>query len=118
MENTPEALRARTNQFALRVIRLYRSLSRAPDAQVLGNQVLRAGTSVGANYRAACRARSRPEFIAKLGIVVEEADETTYWLELLTESGILRPKRVSALLQESVELTKIFNAARNTARGE
>jgi four helix bundle protein len=81
-------LRLRTKQFALRILRLYRALPAKEEARILGRQVLRSGTSVGANYRAACRARSKAEFIAKLGIVLEEADETVFWLELLLEGGI------------------------------
>jgi four helix bundle protein len=76
----PEELRERTKSFALRVIRLYRALPKSTEAQVIGKQLLRCGTSVAANYRAVCRARSRPEFVARLGIVVEEADETMFWL--------------------------------------
>jgi four helix bundle protein len=83
----PEQLRGRTKTFALRVIRLFRSLPFKPDAQVLGKQLLRCGTSVAANYRSVCRSRSKAEFVARIGIVVEEADEAVLWLELLTESG-------------------------------
>ena len=78
---TPEELRTRTKRFAARIIRMHSALPRTPAARIIGDQVLRSATSVGANYRAACRARSRAEFIAKLGIVVEEAEETVYWLE-------------------------------------
>ena len=83
---------------------------------MLGKQLLRSGTSVGANYRAACRARSTAEFIAKIGIVLEEADETVYWLELLCESGIMPEEKLSLLLQEANELVKIFSATRRTAK--
>jgi four helix bundle protein len=76
-----EELQGRTRRFALRIIKLYRSLPKTDEARILGKQVLRSGTSIGANYRAACRARSRTEFVAKLGIVLEEADETAFWLE-------------------------------------
>ena len=89
-------LKQRTKSFAIRIVNLFRSLPRAPDAQVLGRQVLRSGTSVAANYRAVCRARSKAEFISKLGTVVEEADETVFWLELLTETGIVRLERLKA----------------------
>src|SRR5690349_14908818 len=85
----PEQLRDRTKAFALRIIRLYRSLPYRTDAQVLGKQLLRCSTSVAANYRAACRARSKAEFVAKIRIVVEETDEAVLWLELLVESGIV-----------------------------
>jgi four helix bundle protein len=104
----PEQLRDRTKKFALRVIRLFRSLPYKPDAQVLGKQLLRCGTSVVANYRAVCRARSKTESIAKVGIVVEEVDESVLWLELLTESGIVPGKKTSELLQEARELTAIL----------
>jgi four helix bundle protein len=87
------------------------------EARILGRQVLRSGTSVGANYRAACRARSRAEFIAKLGIVLEEADETVFWLELLLEGGIVKREKLGALLKEARELTSIFVASLCTAKG-
>jgi four helix bundle protein len=87
MESKQEQLRARTKKFALRIIRLFQKLPRTPEAQILGKQLLRSGTSVGANYRAAGRARSGAEFSAKIGVVVEEADETVFWLECLVESG-------------------------------
>ena len=84
-----EELRNRTKRFALRIIRLFRHLPRTAEAQVLGKQLLRSGTSIGANHRAAGRARSKAEFISKMGIVVEEADETVFWIECLIESGLL-----------------------------
>ncbi len=111
-----EELRERTKSFALRVVRLYRALPRNTEAQVLGKQLLRSGTSVGANYRAACRGRSRPEFIARIGIVAEEADEAVFWLELLIEAGIMPAKRLASLLKEARELTAIFSASAQTAR--
>jgi four helix bundle protein len=112
----PEELRNRTKAFALRTIALFRSLSRAPDAQILGKQLLRAGTSVAANYRAACRARSKPEFIAKIGVVLEEADECALWIELLGDSGIVKKPRLEQLLNEAQQLTAIFTASRETAK--
>src|SRR3954470_4708020 len=102
---SPDELRARTKNFALRIIRLFKSLPRTGEAQVIGKQLLRSGTSIGANYRAACRARSRAEFIAKLGVVVEEADESIYWIELLGESGALKASRLKELETEAHELT-------------
>ena len=84
---TPDELRARTKSFALRVVKLYRSLPRSADARVMGKQLLRCGTSVAANYRGACRARSRAEFAARIGIVAEEADESGFWLEMLAEAA-------------------------------
>jgi four helix bundle protein len=113
----PEQLRDRTKAFALGVIRLFRSLPFRTDTQVLGKQLLRCGTSVAANYRSVCRARSKAEFIAKIGLVVEEADEAVLWLELLGESGIVSPEKTSSLLTEARELTAIFTASQRTARG-
>jgi four helix bundle protein len=113
---SPEQLRDRTKAFANRIIRLYISLPTKPVAQVIGKQLLRAGTSVGANYRAACRGRSRAEFISKLGVVVEEADETIYWLELLADNSVVPPRRLGDLLREAHELTAIFTAAQNTSK--
>jgi len=110
-------LRQRTQQFALRIIRLYRILPGTDEARILGKQLLRSGTSVGANYRAACRARSRAEFIAKLGIVLEESDETVFWLELLVEAGVGSREKVQPLLKEANELTSIFVAYLRTAKG-
>lgn len=110
-----QVLRDRTKQFAIRLVRLFRALPRSGDALIVGKQLLRAGTSAAANYRAACRARSKPEFIAKLCIVVEEMDETLFWLELMSDSGIMKPQRLTGLLQEAGELTRIFSAARRTA---
>jgi four helix bundle protein len=112
----PEQLRDRTKAFALRVIRLYRSLPYKTDAQVLGKQILRSGTSVAANYRAVCRARSKAEFVAKIGVVVEEADEVVLWLELMTESGIISSAKTVELLKEANELTAISAASQRTAR--
>jgi four helix bundle protein len=106
----------RTKKFAVRIVKLFRSLSKSPDAQVLGKQLLRSGTSVAANYRAACRSRSRSEFISKIGVVVEEADETAFWIEFLSDAGIIKKERVSELLREAQELTAIFTASRQTAK--
>jgi four helix bundle protein len=116
VSSQPEQLRGRTKAFALRVIRLYRSLPYKTDAQVLGKQLLRSGTSVAANYRAVCRARSKAEFVAKIGVVVEEADEVVLWLELMTESGIISSAKTEELLKEANELTAIFAASQRTAR--
>jgi four helix bundle protein len=105
-----------TKVFALRIIRLFRSLPYRTDTQVLGKQLLRCGTSVAANYRAVCRARSKAEFIARIGIVAEEADEVVLWLDLLMESGILAPKKVEALALEARELAAIFTASHQTSK--
>src|SRR5579872_6794705 len=109
-------LKARTKQFALAIIRLCRTLPRTDEARILGKQLLRSGTSVGANYRAACRARSKAEFIAKLGIVLEESDETVFWLELLLETGLLSHERLEPLVKEANELTSIFVSSLCTAK--
>lgn len=87
---TPDALKKRTKQFGLRVIRLVESLPKTKTASTIGGQLLRCGTSVGANYRAACRGRSKAEFIAKLGVVEEEADESAFWIEMLVEAKIIK----------------------------
>jgi len=113
---TPRELQTRTRAFALRVIKLVDALPRSTVGWVIGKQLLRSATSVGANYRAACRAQSRSDFAAKLSIVVEEADESLYWLDLLQESGLIRPKRLTELLREANELVAITAAARKTAK--
>jgi len=109
-------LQARTKSFALRIIRLTDSLPSTRAADVLGRQLLRSATSVGANYRSACRARSTAEFLSKLGIVEEEADESTYWLELLADSHLIEQNRLTSLMKESDELTAIFVASIRTAK--
>ena len=111
-----EELQRRTKKFAIRVVNLYRSLPRTGEARIIGNQVFRSGTSVAANYRSVCRARSRAEFIAKIGIVVEEADETVFWFELLVEAGIVREHKLQGLLLEGNELLAIFAASQFTAK--
>jgi len=116
MNSQPEQLRDRTKAFALRVIRLFRSLPYKTDTQVLGKQLLRCGTSVAANYRAVCRARSKAEFVARMGIVAEEADEAVLWLELLIESGILKSEMTVCLLKEARELAAILTASQQTAK--
>jgi four helix bundle protein len=113
---TPKELQVRTKSFALRIIKLVDALPRSTASQVIARQLLRAATSVGANYWAACRAQSRAEFAAKLSIVVEEADETLYWLELLQESRVVKPEQLTELLREANELVAISVAARKTAK--
>ena len=98
----------RTQAFALRVVRLFCALSKTTAAQVLGKQVLRSGTSVGANYREANRARSKAEFLAKMGDCIKELDETLYWLELLSESGIVSARKLGPLHNETEQLLAIF----------
>lgn len=112
---TPEVLNQRTKNFALRIIHLVESLPRSLSARVIGNQLLRSGTSVGANYRSACRSRSRSEFIAKIGVVLEEADESLYWLELLIEAKLVPESKLEALIKEANELIAIMAASRKTA---
>ena len=110
-----EELKKRTKQFAIRIIKLFRSLPRSEEARIIGRQMLRSGTSV-ANYRAVCRSRSKAEFIAKIGVVVEEADETVLWLELLVDTTIMPATRMAKLLVEANELLAIFAASQHTAR--
>lgn len=109
-------LRVRTKAFALRIIRLYSSLSKSGAEQVLGRQVLRSGTSVGAQYRKACRARSAAEFVSKMESASQELDETQYWLDLLVESGLVKKTRLEKLIQEADELTAIFVGSSKTAK--
>lgn len=109
-------LKQRTKQFALRVIRMTDSLPRRMSADVLGRQLLRSATSVAANYRSACRAKSRADFISKMGTVEEEADESSLWLELTGESGLMTTTKLDALHREAEELTAIAVASIRTAR--
>ena len=109
-------LKQRTKEFALRVIRLVESLPKGRTADVLGRQLLRSGTSVGANYRSACRARSVADFQSKMGIVEEEADESAYWMELLVDAGLMPASRLAKLLAEANELTAIAVTSIKTSR--
>lgn len=111
-----EELKNRTKQFALRVIKLVEELPNTKAGHTIGNQMIRSGTSVAANYRAACRARSAADFISKITIVEEESDETLFWLELIVETNLMKPERVKDLLKEADELTAIFTAAGKTAK--
>ena len=113
--NTPE-LKERTKTFALRVMRMSRSIPSGRIENVIANQIIRCGTSVAANYRAVCLGRSKKDFISKLGIVAEEADETALWLELLIEDNIMPTEKLTPLHTESCELTAIFLASIKTAR--
>lgn len=113
---TEDELKARTKDFALRIMALVGALPKTTTGRALGNQLVRSGTSVGANYRAACRGRSKAEFIAKLGTVEEEADESAFWMELIIEGSLLKPKRVEPLLNEANELTSIVTSSIKTAR--
>ena len=116
MATQPEQLRARTKQFAIRIVRVFKSLPKNDEARIIGKQLLRAGTSVAANYRAVCRSRSKAEFISRMSVVVEEADETAFWLELLIETSIIPGVRLRDLLTEANELLAIFAASVWTAR--
>jgi four helix bundle protein len=113
---TPDELKKRTKQFGLRIIRLVQSLPKTPAAAHMGRQLLRCGTSVGANYRSACRGRSKADFTAKLAIVEEEADESAYWLEMLAEAAIIELNVVAGLIAEADELTAIMASSRITAK--
>jgi four helix bundle protein len=112
---TTDELKARTKQFALRVVTLVEVLPNSVRGRVIADQIMRSASSVGANYRATCRARSRAEFIAKIGVVEEEADETAFWLELIIESKIRRAKQTVPLLKEANELVAIMAASRKSA---
>ncbi len=110
-----EMLKTRTRDFCVRIIKMVDVLPKTTSGRTIASQLVRAATSVGANYRAVCRARSDAEFVSKLSIVVEESDECCFWLEIITESGMLDKKQVSALAKEADELTAIFASSRKTA---
>ena len=112
-----QELKDRTKQFALRIMMMSEALPNTRAANIVANQILRSATGMAANYRAVGRARSKAEFTAKVGVVVEEADETLFWLELLADRGILKPQRLRDLLTEANELVAIFTASHKTARG-
>jgi four helix bundle protein len=109
-----QELQRRTKAFALRILKLIDALPRTPAGRAIANQLVRSGMSVGANYRAACRARSRVEFAAKLGTVLEEADESLYWLEMIRDARLLPEKKMSLLLKEADEITAIIAAGRKS----
>ena len=108
-------LLTRTKAFALRILKLVDHLPRTTSGRAIGNQVVRSGTSVGTNYRAACRSRSRAEFAAKLGLVAEAADEAVYWLEVIRDGNLLPSNKLTELLKEADELTAIFTAGRRSS---
>jgi four helix bundle protein len=112
-----DELKLRTKNFALRIVKVFQALPRSEEARTLGKQLLRSGTSVAANYRAVCRSRSKAEFVARLGIVVEEIDETVFWLELLIESEIISQVRLGDLQREANELLAIFVSSQLTSKG-
>jgi four helix bundle protein len=109
-------LQDRTKKFAIRVIKAFARLPRDEAARIIGRQFLRSGTSVAANYRAACRARSAADFVSKISVVAEEADETLFWLELLTEAELITKRLLEALMLECNEVLKIFSASLATAK--
>lgn len=111
-----EQLKERSKRFAVRIVQIVRILPKSDEARTIGRQLFRSATSIAANYRAACRSRSRAEFVAKIGIVVEEADETVFWLELLRDAGILDSKKLAPELKEANELLAIFAASQITAK--
>lgn len=113
-----EELQNRTKRFALRIIKLIQSLPKTPEAKLIGYQLLKSGTSVASNYRAVCRARSKAEFFAKISIVVEEADESVFWIELLIDSGIMKEKLLTDLLSEANEILKIMSKSRKTTKSK
>jgi four helix bundle protein len=117
MVSKHEVLKKRTHQFAVRIVGLFRALPKTEEARIIGKQLLRAATSVAANYRAAGRSRSQAEFVSKMGLVVEEADEASFWLELLCDTDILTKETLSEYDRESKELLAIFAASYHTAKG-
>jgi four helix bundle protein len=113
-EDFIEVFKKRTKQFTLRCIRVFQALPKTEEARIIGKQFLRSATSVGANYRAVCRARSQNEFFAKLSITVEEADETLFWMEILIESEIFTESKMKDLMDELTEIVKVLSKARKT----
>ena len=118
MDSKKYDLRKRTKEFSLSVMELCRKLPPTPEGRIVMNQVLRSATSVGANYRAAQRSRSRAEFVSKMGVVIEEADETLYWLEMIRDGAIVAPESVELTMRESEELLSIFVASQLTAKNK
>jgi len=110
-----DELKKRTKQFALRILKLVAALPNTVTGRAIGGQLVRAGTSVGANYRAACRGRSKAEFVAKMGTCEEEGDESAYWMEVIIEGELLKRNQVEPLLKEAEELTRIFAQSRISA---
>ncbi|MEK7580046.1 MAG: four helix bundle protein [Patescibacteria group bacterium] len=110
-----EDLKKRTKEYALRIIKLIKALPNTVEGRAIGNQLIRSGTSVGANYRAVCRARSRAEFISKLGVVIEEADESAFWLEIIIEIGMIKRETIEPLLQETNEIVAIMVSSRKSS---
>jgi four helix bundle protein len=113
---TKEQLKERTMEFAIRILKMADAMPKTVSGRTVANQVARSGCSVAANYRAALRGKSRADFINKIMTVLEESDETAFWIELTIRAGLLPSKRLDQLLLEAIELTKIFNATRTTSR--
>lgn len=113
---TADILKLRTKKFAVEIVKYYRNLPKTEEAKIIGKQLLRSATSVAANYRAVCRARSDAEFFAKLSIVVEEADETLLWLEIIIESELFKDDKTKQLYQEALEILSIMAASRKTMK--
>jgi four helix bundle protein len=113
-----DELKERTKQFTLRIMKLVDALPNTVAGRTIANQIMRSGSSAGANYRAACRARSNAEFISKIGIVLEESDETIFWLELIIDGELLPKEKVETLRKEAEEITAIMAASRITAQGK
>ncbi len=111
-------LKSRTKSFALRIIKLFTSLPKTAEAQVIGKQILRSGTSVGAQYREACRARSNSEFISKMASSLQELDETSYWLELLVDANFIKAEKLKSLQDEADQLIAIFVSSIKTAKAK
>jgi len=111
-----ELMKARTKAFAVQIVKFYRTLPKTDEARVLGRQALRSATSVAANYRAVCRAKSKADFVSKMATVLEETDETTLWLELFEEVDVGSPESVRQLKQESQDLLRLFSSSLATAR--
>ena len=114
--NRAKQLQDRTKKFAVRIIKAFARLPRDEAVRIIGRQFLRAGTSLAANYRASCRSRSKADFISKISVVTEEADETLFWFELLVESELIKPTILEPLMTECEELLKIFSASLATAK--
>jgi four helix bundle protein len=114
--NRAKQLQDRTKKFAVRIIKAFARLPKDEAVRIIGRQFLRSGTSLAANYRASCRARSTADFISKISVVTEEADETLFWFEVLIESELIRTKIVESLMSECEELLKIFSASLATAK--
>lgn len=111
-----EKLKERTKKFALRIIKIVDDFPSTSVGYVIGKQLVKSATAIGANYRSACRAQSHAHFISKIGIVEEESDETLYWLELAVESGLIKQEQAASLIKEADELTAIFTTSRKTAK--